>query len=962
MLLAGVLSLLASSSAAGGSSPWDDQSTAAAWDRGRASQGARYHDYDGMVGELRRLEAAYPDFIEVYDAQSRFGLTSPGACGAAREPCKQWVARLTNERTLRVAGGERPEVFLSGALHGNERVGPNAVLALITLLVENRAAADTIGAIAARNGTASAAKPRPEPADPWLARLVDTRVLVAVPMTNVLGYEQNVREENGIDPNRDFPYVVAAPSQCMQTTVARTVNELYRAHAFQLAITFHGGMRAIAYNWGGPNHYGTGNGRGPLDAAAPDDAAQEDVARAMAAFGGRFDDPHSGGAAPPLYPVGRLNDVVYAVRGGMEDWGYGGSWEPGVLPQGGCTGGLGAGYGAERTSAMAGYPSAAARAFTILVETSNNKAPVADRLAGPRGHVARNMRVALAAADCVQPYIFWSSPVVGAAASAASAAVAAKATPAKLAAATAAGAVGLEILWRWGAPPAGGGEGGGAAPATAEISLGWRVGGAFVVDETRLLWAPLTALPAAAKASSSQGDDGTAAVGTDFNRDQAAAAQLLAAAGVGGAARNGAGASAVQQGAAMWSDVAAEPDEYRSHPTGAAAAAESTSEGGWGMGGGAAPRTGTVFEASAVLQAPAPNAAADTRAVVISAATVDAHWGRWWGRATDGRKKAHRPAPDMAPQSHVANARTNPTWAEVAEGGGSVVKGRRRWFGAPLTVQLRVLQAPRCTAGCTAKTLCATAAANASVPATVTSGCFCACASIAVGNALSALREHFVWSAPSPAAVVVLEQQRFLCSYMCNSAGVAPSTGNSSGNSSGGGGGSFGNATDSMAHAAGHAGEIPVPTNGVGALPSSNRGPGAAKGHADFPGDSSSVWISVVGAAACLGAVAGCVVLVRHARRKRVRYLTVQQGTQMPAGSDFEGDHGSGGSRVVAQRARNTRKTKADLAASFDAAADFAKQGVSSVSDSSDAVNVQLHGGSPELQLAPRSCAPSVNV
>jgi hypothetical protein len=107
------------------------------------------------------------------------------------------------------------------------------------------------------------------------------------------------------------------------------------------------------------------------------------------------------------------------------------------------------------------------------------------------------------------------------------------------------------------------------------------------------------------------------------------------------------------------------------------------------------------------------------------------------------------------------------------------------------------------------------------------------------------------------------------------------------------------------------------------------------------------VWISVVGVAACLGAVAGCVVLVRHARRKRVRYLTVQQGTQMPAGSDFEGDHGSGGGRVMAQRARNTRKTMADLAASFDAAAP--KEGGSSVSDSSNAV--QLHGGAPSVNV-----------
>ena len=66
------------------------------------------------------------------------------------------------------------------------------------------------------------------------------------------------------------------------------------------------------------------------------------------------------------------------------------------------------------------------------------------------------------------------------------------------------------------------------------------------------------------------------------------------------------------------------------------------------MGGGGAPRSGTVFEASAALQAPLPGAAEDARAVVVSAASVDAHWGRWWGRATDGREKKHRPAPDVA--------------------------------------------------------------------------------------------------------------------------------------------------------------------------------------------------------------------------------------------------------------------------------------------------------------------------
>ena len=57
-----------------------------------------------------------------------------------------------------------------------------------------------------------------------------------MPNANALGYFENVREENGIDPNRDFPYG-KDPAECMQTTAARAINEIYRAHLFQLAIT-----------------------------------------------------------------------------------------------------------------------------------------------------------------------------------------------------------------------------------------------------------------------------------------------------------------------------------------------------------------------------------------------------------------------------------------------------------------------------------------------------------------------------------------------------------------------------------------------------------------------------------------------------------------------------------------------------------------------------------------------------
>ena len=43
-------------------------------------------------------------------------------------------------------------------------------------------------------------------ANPWLRRLLDTRSIFIMPNANALGYHDNVRTENGLDPNRDFPY------------------------------------------------------------------------------------------------------------------------------------------------------------------------------------------------------------------------------------------------------------------------------------------------------------------------------------------------------------------------------------------------------------------------------------------------------------------------------------------------------------------------------------------------------------------------------------------------------------------------------------------------------------------------------------------------------------------------------------------------------------------------------------
>ena len=121
-----------------------------------------------------------------------------------------------------------------------------------------------------------------------------------------------------------------------------------------------------------------------------------------------------------------MNDVVYGVEGGMEDWGYASSWENDVTPAGKplpistCQPETFGGYSQEKTE----YNKATHRAYNILVETSNDKDPnslgtnqglLDDTLLSyfdknqAVGHIARNIRMCLLYLDLVQPYLMWTS-------------------------------------------------------------------------------------------------------------------------------------------------------------------------------------------------------------------------------------------------------------------------------------------------------------------------------------------------------------------------------------------------------------------------------------------------------------------------------------------------------------------------------------------------------------------------
>lgn len=139
-----------------------------------------YLSYAEIVARLHALAAAAPDFVRVWSAQEVYGLPSPGACGAV--PCQHWFVTLTRFNATTVASTgvgdpplhragrpdaleDRPHVFLSGNLHGDEQVGPMTLVYTLEHLVRVRLAGDNA----------------------WVNRLVDTRYTVAIPVTNPIG-------------------------------------------------------------------------------------------------------------------------------------------------------------------------------------------------------------------------------------------------------------------------------------------------------------------------------------------------------------------------------------------------------------------------------------------------------------------------------------------------------------------------------------------------------------------------------------------------------------------------------------------------------------------------------------------------------------------------------------------------------------------------------------------------------
>lgn len=114
----------------------------------------------------------------------------------------------------------------------------------------------------------------------WLTFLATRRDTLIIPTANCIGYINCQRNENKVDPNRDFPYS-RPDNRCMLSTTAKLFHYIMAQNLIQMVVTFHGGMVAIGYEWGSKNHMA------PND-KSPDDVSNKEIGALMRSFGGSF--------------------------------------------------------------------------------------------------------------------------------------------------------------------------------------------------------------------------------------------------------------------------------------------------------------------------------------------------------------------------------------------------------------------------------------------------------------------------------------------------------------------------------------------------------------------------------------------------------------------------------------------------------------------------------------------------
>ncbi|KAG7360701.1 zinc carboxypeptidase [Nitzschia inconspicua] len=362
-----------------------------------------------VVDTITQWKLKYPDLIDTATAQSLYGLPSSGN----KQDCPydgKHVGCLNHFFTIQdfishkkgsESSASLPEVLWTGSLHGDETLGPAVVMEAAALLLEAASCeakprlhasnwdVEVSEALACRTDLRS--RGVDDTHRQWLARLVSTRRIVVVPNANALGHFRKEHLEGTVDPAEDFPYNIKSPEACMRSLAARTLNEIFRTHIFQVAISFKEGEDHIEYSWGSQEYL------------SPDAIAYDRVAESLSnVVGGRN-----------MYSFAPSNRKSVNPKMAFQDWAYAASWEnPRTFP---CTPDRDSYGGYDPSKSSYSVETNRALSFTVSsrVDTAGagRKTDNVSNVSHAKDNVdqgisiSRNIRLALVATELVEPYV-----------------------------------------------------------------------------------------------------------------------------------------------------------------------------------------------------------------------------------------------------------------------------------------------------------------------------------------------------------------------------------------------------------------------------------------------------------------------------------------------------------------------------------------------------------------------------
>ena len=176
-----------------------------------------YHNSFEIEGILRNLAENHPDITEFTTAQSL--LQTRGITGEKVIPIL-----FVGDRS----DSGRPWVMIIGAHHGNEQDSAESVLAFAVDLIEGY-----------DNGEERSIK------------IVGKTNLAILPVVNPYGLDMGIRyDENGEDPNRDYPFDPDPEGVPLTTAGAHAVHSLAKMYPFTLAVSYHTGSKGVYTPWG----------------------------------------------------------------------------------------------------------------------------------------------------------------------------------------------------------------------------------------------------------------------------------------------------------------------------------------------------------------------------------------------------------------------------------------------------------------------------------------------------------------------------------------------------------------------------------------------------------------------------------------------------------------------------------------------------------------------------------------